>query len=182
MKKILIIVGSLRKNSFNLQLAHRVKDILSGKAEVEFLNYAGVPFMNQDIEYPAPAPVAEVRNAVAAADGVWIFTPEYNYQIPGVLKNLLDWLSRPVEKGDRSRNSVIKGKPVTISGAAGRSGAAGARKNLSALLQAMSVNLVYGEGTGIVLDGQAWSSDVLVLSGRDMQRLEKQAEEFIRAI
>lgn len=182
MKKILIIVGSLRKNSFNLQLARNVKNILSDKADVEFLDYADVPFMNQDIEYPAPDSVAAARNAVADADGIWIFTPEYNYQIPGVLKNLLDWLSRPVVQGDRSRNSAIKGKAVTISGVAGRSGAAGARKNLYELLQAMSVNVIHGKGTGIVLDGEAFRTDVLNLSQQDILRLSEQAEELIRSI
>ena len=182
MKKILIIVGSLRKNSFNMQLAIKVKEMLSGRADVSFLDYASVPFMNQDIEYPAPDAVAEARNAVAEAHGIWIFTPEYNYQIPGVLKNLLDWLSRPVVQGDRSRSSAIKGKAVTISGVAGRSGAAGARKNLSALMQTMSVNLVGGIGIGVVLDGQAFRTDVLSPSEADIQRLAAQAEEFMASI
>ena len=116
------------------------------------------------------------------ADGLWIFTPEYNYQIPGVLKNLLDWLSRPVSQDDTQRNSVLKNKPVTVSGVAGKSGAAGARKNLSALAQSMRMKLIAGEGSGISLDGAAWSTDVLNLSEEDIERLNKQAEIFIQNI
>ena len=109
MKNVLMIVGSLRKDSFNHQLARQVEAMLAGKAEVSFLQFADLPFMNQDIEFPAPESVARVRQAVQKADGIWIFSPEYNYQIPGVLKNLLDWLSRPLAPNDWERGSAVKG-------------------------------------------------------------------------
>lgn len=182
MKKILMIVGSLRQNSFNMQLAKKVAQLLADKADTDILEYADVPFMNQDYEFPTPESVQKVRQAVLNADGIWMFTPEYNYQIPGVMKNLLDWLSRPVLPNDRQRNSVLKGKPVTISGVAGKSAAAGARKNLSALAQSMSMNLIGGEGSGISLDGTAWSTDVLTLSAEDIRMLEKQIELFIASV
>jgi len=182
MKKILMIVGSLRKNSFNMQLAKFAEKLIEGRAEVEYLDYSDLPFMNQDIEFPAPGNVERVRKAVMAADGIWIFSPEYNYQIPGVLKNLLDWLSRPLVKGDRQRGSAVKDKPVTISGAAGRSGAAGVRKSLSALVQSMSMNLIGGMGTGVSLDGEAWATDVLKLSEENIQQLKEQADLFIESI
>ena len=129
MKKVLMIVGSLRKDSFNLQLAKVAEKILKGQAEVRYLHYADMPFMNQDMEFPTPESIARVRQEVLAADGIWIFSPEYNYQFPGVLKNLLDWLSRPLVPNDWERGSAMKGKPVTISGVAGRSGAAGVLKH-----------------------------------------------------
>ena len=182
MKKILMIVGSLRQNSFNMQLAKKVAQLLADKADTAILEYADVPFMNQDYEFPTPESVQKARQAVLNADGIWMFTPEYNYQIPGVMKNLLDWLSRPVLPNDRQRNSVLKGKPVTISGVAGKSAAAGARKNLSALAQSMSMNLIGDEGSGISLDGTAWSTDVLTLSAEDIQMLEKQIELFIASV
>ena len=90
--------------------------MLKGQAEVSYLHYADLPFINQDIEFPAPESVVRVRQAVQEADGIWIFSPEYNYQIPGVLKNLLDWLSRPLAPNDWERGSAVKGKSVTISG------------------------------------------------------------------
>ena len=182
MKKVLMIVGSLRKNAFNHQLAKQVEQMLSGKAEVKYLSYGDLPFLNQDVEFPAPEPVARVRKAVQEADGIWIFSPEYNYQIPGVLKNLLDWLSRPLIPNDWERGSAVKGKPVTISGVAGRSAAAGVRKHLSALLEVMSMKLIGGIGNGVALDAEAFQSGVLDLSEAQHSAIQAQAEAFLDAI
>jgi NAD(P)H-dependent FMN reductase len=165
-----------------MQLAKKVAQLLADKADTDILEYADVPFMNQDYEFPTPESVQKARQAVLNADGIWMFTPEYNYQIPGVLKNLLDWLSRPVSQDDTQRNSVLKNKPVTVSGVAGKSGAAGARKNLSALAQSMRMKLIAGEGSGISLDSTAWSTDVLNLSEEDIEMLKKQVELFIESI
>ena len=182
MKKVLMIVGSLRKNSFNHQLAKQVEAMLSGSAEVCFLSYGDLPFMNQDMEFPAPESVARVRQAVQEADGIWIFSPEYNYQIPGVLKNLLDWLSRPLVPNDWERGSAVKGKPVTISGVAGKSAAAGVRRNLSALMQAMSMKLIGGQGSGVSLDAEAFRSGVLKLTEENLAAMRAQMEVFLNAI
>ena len=182
MKKVLMIVGSLRKNSFNHQLAKQVEAMLTGKAEVRFLSYGDLPFMNQDMEFPAPESVIRVRKAVQEADGIWIFSPEYNYQFPGVLKNLLDWLSRPLVPNDWERGSAVKGKAVTISGVAGKSAAAGVRKNLSALLDVMSMKLIGGMGSGISLDAAAFQSGVLNLSEENLTAISVQTEEFLNAL
>ena len=182
MKKVLMIVGSLRKDSFNRQLAKKVQAMLAGKAQVSYLNYADLPFMNQDIEFPAPESVARVRQAVQEADGIWIFSPEYNYQIPGVLKNLLDWLSRPTAPGASRQSAAAAGKIVTISGVAGKSGAAGVRKHLSVLLEVMSMKLVAGMGTGISLNAEEFQSGELNLSEENLAALQKQMEAFLDAI
>jgi len=179
MKKVLMTVGSLRKNSINLQLAKQVEEMLAGKAEVSYLNYADLPFINQDIEFPAPESVARVRQAVQEADGIWIFSPEYNYQIPGVLKNLLDWLSRPLAPNDWERGSAVRGKVVTVSSVAGKSAGAGVRKNLSSLLEVMSMKLVAGMGTGISLDADAFRTNQLNLSKENGKALKEQVELFL---
>ena len=98
MKKIVFIVGSLRKNSFNKSLAEAAAEIIGERASISFLDYSDIPYMNQDIEYPAPEAIQRIREEIIDADGIWIFSPEYNFNIPGVLKNLLDWLSRPLIK------------------------------------------------------------------------------------
>ena len=182
MKKVLMIVGSLRRNSFNHQLAKRVEAMLFGKVEVSYLQYGDLPFLNQDMEFPAPESVARVRQAVQEADGIWIFSPEYNYQIPGVLKNLLDWLSRPLAPNDWERGSAVKGKSVTISGVAGRSGAAGVRKHLSALLEVMSMKLIGGQGCGISADAESFATNKLHLSEENHAALQAQAELFLSQI
>ena len=84
--KILAIVGSLRKESYNLQLALAAKDLIGERGDFVLLEYEDIPLMNQDIEYPAPDAVKRVREEVKSADGIWFFTPEYNHFFPGVLK------------------------------------------------------------------------------------------------
>ena len=116
MKNALFVVGSFRAKSFNRQLAREAEALLAPRAKVEWLDFRDVPLMNQDAENPAPEAVAKAREAVLAADGVWFFTPEYNFSYPGLLKNLLDWLSRPRDPSDRTSPSVLAGKKCTVSG------------------------------------------------------------------
>ena len=71
-KNVLFICGSLREKSLNRQMGAYVAKLLQGKAKVRWLDYADLPFMNQDIEFPAPAPVRRARDGVIAADGQWI--------------------------------------------------------------------------------------------------------------
>ena len=182
MKKILFIVGSLRKNSFNKSLAESAAAIIGNRAKVSFLDYSDIPFMNQDIEYPAPEAVKRIRDEVMSADGIWIFSPEYNFNIPGVLKNLLDWLSRPLVKGDPERISAATGLPVTLSGAGGKSGAANARKRLSELSIFMKMKHMDGEETSISLTPEEFSSDTLYLDNDRRRKLEDQAERFLSFI
>ena len=182
MKKVLMIVGSLRKNSFNRQLAQEIEAILADCAEITWLEYSDLPYMNQDIEFPAPESVARVRAAVEEADGIWICTPDYNYNIPGVLKNLLDWLSRPLAPNDWKGGSAARGKTVTISGVAGKSAAAGVRKSLKGLLEAMSMKVISGVGTGISLDAGVFETGIVSFSDESKAALEQQAREFIAAL
>ena len=183
MKRILMIIGSLRRDSFNKQLADVVTEMMAGVADVSVLEYSDLPLMNQDIEYPAPEAVSRVRREVKEADGIWIFSPEYNYQIPGGLKNLLDWLSRPLDPNDRNRETVVvKGKYVTISSVAGGSSGAGVRKNLSELLEVMAMNVVGGQGTGVSLDREAFTTGKLSLSDEKKKELKKQVELFLKEV
>ena len=145
MPRILMIVGSLREQSFNRQLAREIERIIGNRAEVEELDWHDVPLMNQDIEWPTPEAVQRARDAVTQADVLWFCSPEYNYQIPGGLKNLLDWLSRPTDEHDRTSPSAIRGKHAVICGAAGKSAAAGMRKQLEALLGILGVEVLGGD-------------------------------------
>ncbi|MGN1404987.1 MAG: NADPH-dependent FMN reductase, partial [Erysipelotrichaceae bacterium] len=168
MAKVLFIVGSLRKESFNMQMAKEAEKFIGEKAEVSYLEYSDIPYMNQDIEFPAPLEIQRVRNEVKEADGIWIFTPEYNGNIPGVLKNLLDWLSRPLAVGDLS-TPVTVGKTVTISSAAGKSAGAGVRASLAKLLTMMRTNLIMDEGTGVSLNKESFASGTAVLTDENIE-------------
>ena len=110
--KILGIVGSLRKESYNLKLANLIKDNID--IEMEIVTLENIPLFNEDNEFPAPQEVIELRNKVLESDLIWIFSPEYNNGIPGVLKNTLDWLGRPVSE---TEGQVMSKKKVILSGA-----------------------------------------------------------------
>ena len=178
MKKILFIIGSLRAKSFNRQMANVAKEIIGNRAEVSELDYSDLPLLNQDEEQPEPASVARVRKAVAEADALWIFTPEYNSSYPGHLKNLLDWLSRPVKPMDYATPTCINGKRVAISGAGGKAATASCRAKLAELLAFIKAD-VLPEQTGIAVPGEAWGTDVLVLTEEQKTQLKAQADALV---
>ncbi len=182
MIRILFIVGSMRKSSFNRQLAKLAEKMVQGQAEVSYLEFGDVPNMNQDIEFPAPAAVARVREEVTKADGVWIFSPEYNYSYPGVLKNLLDWLSRPLEPNDYVSGTPMTNKPVTVSNVAGKSGGSGSRSSLMGLLEIMGTNVMKEPSTGVALPAESFQTGELILSNSDKMNLSLQANAFVKKL
>lgn len=182
MKKILFVIGSLRKQSFNRELSEMVKGMLQSKAEVTELDYFQVPFINQDDEYPDPQAVTDARKAVAEADGVWIFSPEYNYSYPGHVKNLIDWLSRPVDPADRNAPTVLAEKKFTLTGAGGKAATAGCRKLLTTLLTVLKADVMTEEQTGIALNTEAWTEGRMILTEEQKAQLAKQAELFLEFI
>src|SRR5574344_520731 len=138
--KILAIVGSLRKESYNRQLAIAAQKKVHDIAEFELLDFADIPLFNQDIEFPAPEPVRRIREKVKAADGIWFFTPEYNHFFPGVLKNLIDWLSRPVSD---TEPQILARKPAAISGISpGMSGTGLAQDHLVTLISFLNMKVM----------------------------------------
>ena len=178
MKKILFIIGSLRTKSFNRQLAMMAKEIIGNRAEVYELEYSDLPLLNQDIEQPEPAAVARIRRTVSEADALWIFTPEYNSSYPGHLKNLLDWLSRPVIPLDYGTPTCINGKRVAVSGAGGKAATANCRAKLTELLTFIKAD-VLAEQTGIAVPAKAWGTDVLTLTDEQKEQLSAQADALV---
>ena len=163
-KTVLFMNGSLRKGSFNQAIIEYVATELQKRGiNTKQLDYSEVPFMNQDIEFPAPASVVAVREQVAAADALWIVTPEYNGSVPAGLKNMLDWTSRPVEQGQFGAPDFFKDKLVAVSGAAGRSGASLVIAELTGLLTRMATKPL-ATTAGIVLPAEAWQTGVLTLT------------------
>ena len=178
MKKILFIIGSLRAKSFNRQVANVAKEMIGNRAEIQELDYSDLPLLNQDIEQPEPASMARIRKTIAEADGLWIFTPEYNMSYPGHLKNLLDWMSRPVKPMDYGTPTCINGKRVAISGAGGKAATASCRAKLTELLTFMKAE-VLPEQVGIAVPGEAWGTDVLVLTDEQKAQLKAVADKLI---
>lgn len=178
MKRILFIIGSLRTKSFNRQLANEAKEMIGNRAEVMEFDYSDLPLLNQDIEQPEPASVARIRKVVSEADALWIFTPEYNSSYPSHLKNLLDWLSRPVIPLDYATPTCINGKRVAISGAGGKAATANCRAKLTELLTFIKAD-VLTEQTGIVLPAEAWSTDILALTDDQRAQLAAEADALL---
>ena len=179
MKSILFIVGSTRRNSFNRQLAAFAERLLEGRAQVGYLAFDRLPFFNQDTEFPPPQAVTFAREMVGQADGLWFFTPEYNASYPGYLKNLVDWLSRPLKPNDFASGTAATGKKATISGASGKSAAAGSRRKLAELLSFVGMEVLGGDGEGFALTREEFACDKLELSASDKNRLEAQCRGFV---
>ncbi|MDB5751595.1 MAG: NADPH-dependent reductase family protein [Ramlibacter sp.] len=111
--KILGICGSLRQASYNGMALRAARKLAPAGIEVEIADIAGIPMYNDDVRTAGePAAVARLKAQVRAADAVLLVSPEYNFSVPGVLKNTLDWMSRPPEP-------PFDGKPVAIMGASG---------------------------------------------------------------
>lgn len=111
--KILGISGSLREGSYNTAALKAAQELCPEGAEIEIYSIDGFPSFNQDLEPQPPAKVTEFKAKIREADAIIISSPEYNYSVPGVLKNAIDWASRPY--GD----SAWDGKPALIMGASG---------------------------------------------------------------
>ena len=181
MKKILFIVGSLRKESFNRQLALEAEKMIGTQANVTYLDYSDVPLINQDIEFPEPEAVGRLRTAVKEADGIWVFTPEYNFSYPGHLKNLFDWLSRPVKPMDYETPTVINGKKVALSGAGGKMATAKCREKLKELLTFIKADVMELQ-TGVALNVEAWTEGRMTLSDEQRKALNSQADAFLKLL
>lgn len=141
--RVLGISGSLRRDSHNTKLLRAAGDLLEAEG-AEFEIYDGLrdipPYDEDEDRTPGPAAVERFREAIAGADAVFFSTPEYNSSIPGVLKNAVDWASRPVA------TNVLRNKPVAVVGAGtGMFGAVWAQAELRKVLAATGARVAEGE-------------------------------------
>jgi chromate reductase len=140
--KVLGISGSLRRDSYNRKLLVAAGELLPEDAELELWDglKAIPPYDEDDDSHPVAAAVAQLRAAIADADGILFATPEYNASVPGQLKNAVDWASRP--RGD----AALLNKPVAVVGAStGAFGAVWAQAELRKVLSTAGARVVEGE-------------------------------------
>lgn len=104
------ICGSLRKESLNWKALHVAEKYISNDVDFEIVEIGALPLFNQDLEAQIPIPVKVYREKIQSADGILFAMPEYNYSVSAVLKNAIEWGSRPYG------NAVLNGKPVAIMG------------------------------------------------------------------
>lgn len=133
---ILGFAGSLRAASLNRALLHAAQEHAPADMTIEIFDLLAVPLYNGDVEDAGDPPaVAAFKDAIRAADGVLIVTPEYNHGVPGVTKNAIDWASRP------PRGAALSGKPVAVMGAS--PGITGTARGQSQLRQAFEFTNSY---------------------------------------
>jgi chromate reductase, NAD(P)H dehydrogenase (quinone) len=145
MSSIAVIVGSLRRESLNRKLAQALARLAMPRAELALLKIDDLPLFSEDLEPNPPAAVTRLKREIEAADGVLIVTPEYNRSIPGVLKNAIDWASRPYGK------SSFDGKPAAVIGTSmGAVGTALAQQHLRGILSYLNVKLI-GQPEGYIV-------------------------------
>ena len=110
--KVLGIVGSVRKESYNRKLMMAARELMPEGMELEITGITDIPIYNEDVlEEGSPEAVLKLKERIAGADALLIATPEYNWSIPGPLKNAIDWVSRPIN------TTPLQGKPLALMGA-----------------------------------------------------------------
>ncbi|HUY68621.1 MAG TPA: NADPH-dependent FMN reductase [Alphaproteobacteria bacterium] len=135
--EVAVIVGSLRKESNNLKLAKALIKLGADFWRGQILRIDDLPLFNQDLEKDFPAPARRFKDEIEKANAVLLVTPEYNRSISGVLKNAIDWASRPYGKNS------FAGKPCAIAGASpGSTGTACAQHDLRAILGCLDLRLM----------------------------------------
>lgn len=131
---ILGIVGSLRKNSYNRSTLNAAQDLVPDGVTLKLIDLHDIPVFNQDDEMTPPPAVQEFKRQILAADAILFATPEYNYSVPGGLKNAIDWASRPFGQ------SAWQGKPAAVMGASpGAMGTARAQYHLRQILVTLNM-------------------------------------------
>jgi len=167
--KILGIAGSLRENSYNKLLLKAASKLLSPFTELEIADIDKIPLYNQDLEETGfPEEVKEFKAKIEAADAILISTPEYNHSYPGVLKNAIDWTSRPY-----GHNS-FDGKPIAvISASPGLFGGIGAQDQLKLVLLALNARLVTQPAVIVASAHQKIDQDGNVLDPNTKQFITK---------
>lgn len=178
-KKILMVVGSFRKGSYNRQLAGEIEATIGARARIDYLDFADLPFMNEDLEPAATEAVRRVRAEVAAADAVWIVSPEYNHSIPGGLKNLLDWLSRSAASGNEH---PLRGVPAAVSGAGMEGTAAHGIAEIAKVAEFVGFKLVDVPAVGVHVGRAEAVAGRLSLSDAEADAVRAQCEAMLAAL
>lgn len=151
---IVVIAGSLRKDSYSLKIANALAKLAPSSLKLEVITPAGISFFNQDLEGAPPADWLAFREKIQKSDGVIFVTPEYNRAIPGVLKNAIDVASRPYGK------SSFNGKPVGIvSNSPGPLGGVSAAKTLQNILPGISGPIMQQPETYLNAIGDAFDAE-----------------------
>lgn len=173
--EILGIVGSLRKDSYNRFALLAAQELVPQGAVLNLMELHGIPVFNQDNELPQPESVIEFKRRILAADAILFATPEYNYSLPGVLKNAIDWASRPYGE------SAWQGKPTALMGATvGGLGTARAQYHLRQILVTLDMPVVNQPEVMISNAAQRFDQDGRLTDAPIRKNLQLLLEALVR--
>lgn len=181
MTTIIGISGSLRQHSYNSALLEAAASQVPGGSEVKIRSIRDIPLYNFDIESTQglPGPVEQLKNDIASADALLICTPEYNNSMPGVLKNAIDWLSRPPEDVPR----VFGGLPVAVMGASpGRFGTVLAQNAWLPVLHTLGTRSWNGGRLMVPGASKAFGADDGLTDEGVRERLRKFMHDFVKFV
>ena len=174
--EVVAIVGSLRRQSFNRGLLRAAQELKPESMRIVEAPLAAIPLYNEDVEREGDPPAVQaLKAAILDADAVLILTPEYNHSIPGVLKNAIDWASRRYGTA-----SVLKGKPVAITGAAaGRFGTARAQLHLRQIFPYLDMRLMPQPELYVASAGDAFDDTGRLTDDRVRESLQAFLESLL---
>jgi len=181
MTTLIGIAGSLRTGSYNAALLRAASESAPAGTEVEIASIKGIPLYDGDLERERgiPAPVAALKDKIATADGLLLVTPEYNNSMPGVLKNAIDWLSRPSDDIDR----VFGNKAVAIMGATpGRGGTRLGQNAWLPVLRTLGTRAWFGEQLYVAGAAQVFDADGRLVDEKVKQLLSKFMAGFVEFV
>lgn len=176
--RIIGVSGSLRRGSFNSALLRAAAGLMPENSGLDIMSIAAIPLYNADVEIESgiPEAVAELKDAIAKADGLLIVTPEYNNSMPGVLKNAVDWLSRP----DADIKRVFGGRRVAIIGASpGRFGTILSQSAWLPVMRTLGANLWTGDRLLVSNARSVFSEDGALVDDDIRKRLERFLQGFV---
>jgi len=173
MSRVIGISGSLRRASYNSALLRLATELAPAGCEIEIASIRGIPLYDADVDAQGqPADVVALKEKIAAADGLLLATPEYNYSLPGVLKNAIDWLSRPAKEIPR----VFGGRAVGVIGAGGSGGTRHAQTAWLPVFRALKMVPFLGKEVFV-----AQASKVFDAEGKlTDEAARKQLEEYMK--
>lgn len=173
MTQIAVIIGSLRKDSLNKKLAKNLEALTPEGVEFIYTDISTLPLFNQDYEGEFPESARKMKDIIKGADGVLIVTPEYNRSISGVLKNAIDWASRP------SGQNSFNGKPAGIVGASnGSLGTAPAQAHLKDILVYLNTKLMGQPEVYMTSANDVFDDDGVVIES-SREHLQRYIDTFI---
>ncbi len=174
--KLLLLSGSFHKNSRSIALLKEIKSLYPDY-EMSIPKLDEVPFYSEDLEKEKPEMVSELFSLVEKADGIIVCSPEYNHSIPAVLKNAIDWVSRP------AFNSVLKDKPVTIiTQSQSPVGGARAQAHLKLVFASTFSNIHINHEMMITGVDKVLSAEGKIIDEKVIQRLKRHVDDFTMKI